>query len=152
MHLYNGMPKPAVPVDQNGGSAPVASMVLLAPAGVARDGMLIHFRLASIPFLGEMIMQPSAPRLKTFWNLAFLDQSFVTDEFTANRLRFAMLPGAKEALLKTLRSGLNWRGVRLAHVDAISTALPMMKIPTLVIWGRQATLFTPKCSPTFRSC
>ena len=35
-------------------------MVLLAPAGIARKGMLIHFRLASIPFLGEMIMQPSA--------------------------------------------------------------------------------------------
>ena len=28
----------------------VASMVLLAPAGIAREGMLIHFRLASIPF------------------------------------------------------------------------------------------------------
>ena len=47
-----------------------------------------------------------------------------------------MLPGAKEALLKTLRSGLNWRGMRLAHVDAISAALPMMKMPTLY-WGRQ---------------
>jgi hypothetical protein len=36
-----------------------AFMVLLAPAGIAREGMLIHFRLASIPFLGEIIMQPS---------------------------------------------------------------------------------------------
>ena len=35
----------------------VASMVLLAPAGIAREGMLIHFRLASLPLLGEMIMQ-----------------------------------------------------------------------------------------------
>ena len=52
-------------------------MVLLAPAGIARKGMLIHFRLATIPFLGEMIMQPSAARLKTFWDLAFWDQSFV---------------------------------------------------------------------------
>jgi pimeloyl-ACP methyl ester carboxylesterase len=67
----------------------------------------------------------------------------VTAEFTANRLKFAMLPGAKEALLKTLRSGLNWRGTRLAHVDAISAALPMMKMPTLVIWGRQDILFLP---------
>jgi 2-hydroxy-6-oxonona-2,4-dienedioate hydrolase len=122
----------------------VASMVLLAPAGIAREGMLIHFRLASIPFLGEMIMQPSAARLKTFWDLAFLDQSFVTAEFTANRLKYAMLPGAKEALLKTLRSGLNWRGTRLAHVDAISAALPMMKMPTLVIWGRQDKFISSK--------
>ena len=122
----------------------VASMVLLAPAGIARKGMLIHFRLASIPFLGEMIMQPSAARLKTFWDLAFWDQSFVTAEFTANRLKFAMLPGAKEALLKTLRSGLNWRGVRRAHVDAISAGLPMMKTPTLVVWGRQDNFISAK--------
>jgi hypothetical protein len=48
--------------------------------------MLIHFRLATIPFLGEMILQPSAERLETFWRLAFLDQSFVTSEFIAARL------------------------------------------------------------------
>jgi 4,5:9,10-diseco-3-hydroxy-5,9,17-trioxoandrosta-1(10),2-diene-4-oate hydrolase len=122
----------------------VASMVLLAPAGIAREGMLIHFRLASLPFLGEIIMQPSAARLKTFWDLAFWDQSFVTAAFTANRLKFAVLPGAKEALLKTLRSGLNWRGVRLAHVDAVTGALPMMKMPTLVIWGKQDNFISPK--------
>lgn len=122
----------------------VASMVLLAPAGIAREGMLIHFRLASLPLLGEMIMQPSAARLKTFWDLAFLDKSFVTAEFTANRLRFAVLPGAKEALLKTLRSGLNWRGVRLAHVETVTAALPMLKMPTLVIWGKQDNFISPK--------
>jgi pimeloyl-ACP methyl ester carboxylesterase len=122
----------------------VASMALLAPAGIAREGILIHFRLASLPFLGEMIMQPSAARLKTFWDLAFLDKSFVTAEFTANRLKFAVLPGAKEALLKTLRSGLNWRGVRLAHVETVTTALPMLKMPTLVIWGKQDNFIPPK--------
>jgi 4,5:9,10-diseco-3-hydroxy-5,9,17-trioxoandrosta-1(10),2-diene-4-oate hydrolase len=115
----------------------VASMVLLAPAGVARHGMLIHFRLASLPLLGEMIMQPSAARLKMFWDLAFLDKSFVTPEFTANRLRFAVLPGAKEATLKTLRSGLNWRGVRLEHVETVTAGLPGLKMPALVIWGKQ---------------
>ena len=82
-------------------------------------------------------MQPSAARLKTFWDLAFLDKSFVTPEFTANRLSFAVLPGAKEALLKTLRSGLNWRGVRLAHVETVTAGLPTLKMPTLVIWGKQ---------------
>ena len=122
----------------------VASMVLLAPAGIAREGMLIHFRLASLPLLGEMIMQPSAARLKTFWDLAFLDKSFVTAEFTANRLRFAVLPGAKEALLKTHRSGLNWRGVRLAHVETVTSALPILKMPTLVIWGKQDNFISPK--------
>ena len=55
-----------------------ASAVLLAPAGLAREGMLMHFRLATIPFLGEMILQPTAERLQLFWRLAFSDPSFVS--------------------------------------------------------------------------
>ena len=122
----------------------VASMVLLAPAGVAREGMLIHFRLATIPFLGEMILQPSAERLETFWRLAFLDQSFVTSEFIAARLKLAMQPGAKEAFLKTLRDGLNWRGVQTAYVNALRTALPLVNVPTLIIWGKQDNFISPR--------
>ena len=79
-----------------------------------------------------------------FWDLAFLDKSFVTAEFTANRLKFAVLPGAKEALLKTLRSGLNLRGIRLAHVETVTSAFPILKMPTLVIWGKQDNFISPK--------
>ena len=120
-------------------SAPerVASMVLVAPAGLARKGTLIQFRLASIPFVGEMMLQPSAARLRTFWDLAFYDQSFVTSDFISRRLRLAMQPGAKEAFLKTLRSGVDVFGFHRGHVNALNAALPKMKMPALVIWGMQ---------------
>jgi len=126
-------------------SAPerVASMVLVAPAGVARRGTLIQFRLASIPFVGEMMLQPSAARLRTFWDLAFHDQSFVTSDFISRRLRLAMQPGAKEAFLKTLRSGVDVLGFRSGHVNALNAALPNMKMPALVIWGMQDNFISP---------
>jgi pimeloyl-ACP methyl ester carboxylesterase len=112
-------------------------MVLVAPAGLARKGTLIQFRLASIPFVGEMMLQPSAERLRTFWSLAFRDQSFVTSDFISRRLRLAMQPGAKEAFLKTLRSGVDVFGFHSGHVNAINAALPKMNMPALVIWGMQ---------------
>jgi pimeloyl-ACP methyl ester carboxylesterase len=71
----------------------VASMVLVAPAGVDRVGLLLQFRLASIPFVGEMMLQPTVANLRTFFDLAFYDQSFVTPDFVARRLKQAMLPG-----------------------------------------------------------
>ena len=128
----------------------VASAVLLAPAGLAREGMLMHFRLATIPFLGEMILQPTAERLQLFWRLAFSDPSFVTSEFIAARLKLALQPGAKEAFLKTLRDGLNWRGVRTAYVIPLCEALPLMKMPMLVIWGKQDNFISPTHAEVFR--
>jgi pimeloyl-ACP methyl ester carboxylesterase len=118
-------------------------MVLVAPAGLARGGMLIQFRLASIPLVGEMMLQPSAARLRTFWNLAFYDQSFVTPDFIARRLKQAMQPGAREAFLKTLRSGVNLFGVHGGHVNALTAALPKVTMPALVIWGMQDSFISP---------
>ncbi len=78
----------------------VSSMMLVAPAGMARDGTLIHLRLASVPLLGEMLIRPTPPNTKTVWRLAFWDPSFVTAEFVAAKLNLARLPGAKAAFLK----------------------------------------------------
>jgi pimeloyl-ACP methyl ester carboxylesterase len=45
----------------------VASLLLAAPAGIERRGVLIHFRLASIPSVGEMLMRPNRVRMRAFW-------------------------------------------------------------------------------------
>ncbi len=115
----------------------VSSLVLVAPAGLARDGTLIHFRIASVPLLGEMLLRPTSAGIKTLWRLAFWDPSFVTGEFVAAKLNLARLPGAKAVLLKTLRSGLTWRGMLASHVNSLREALPTVSAPTLVIWGKQ---------------
>lgn len=134
-------------------SAPerVASMLLVAPAGLDRTGMLLQFRLASIPFVGEMMLQPTTAGLKTFFDLAFYDQSFVTPDFIARRLKQAMQPGAKEAFLKTLRSGVSLFGVHSAHVNALNAALPKMKMPALVVWGEQDNFISPEHAEVLRS-
>jgi len=92
----------------------VASLLLAAPAGMRR-GVLIHFRLASIPWVGEMLMRPNRVRM----------------------LDLAGLPGAQAAFLKMLRSGLGLGGIPTAHVEALHAALPTAKAPAFVIWGTQ---------------
>ena len=99
--------------------------------------MLIHFRLASIPWVGEMLMRPNRVRMRAFWQLAFADPSFVTAEFLEPKVDLAGLPGAQAAFLKMLRSGLGLGGIPTAHVQALHAALPTAKAPAVVIWGTQ---------------
>jgi pimeloyl-ACP methyl ester carboxylesterase len=129
----------------------VSSLVLVASAGVARHGILIHFRLASVPLLGEMIVRPTPAGIKTFWRLAFWDPSFVNGEFVAAKLNLARLPGAKAALLKTLRSGVTLSGVQAAHVNALHAGLPTINAPTLVIWGKQDRFLSVAHTEVLRS-
>jgi pimeloyl-ACP methyl ester carboxylesterase len=61
----------------------------------------------------------------------------VTAEFLDARLKLAHLPGAHATFLKALRSGLGLRGFPMADVAALQAALPSVKAPALVIWGKQ---------------
>lgn len=61
----------------------------------------------------------------------------MTAEFLDARLKLAHLPGAHATFLKALRSGLGLRGFPMADVAALQAALPSVKAPALVIWGKQ---------------
>jgi hypothetical protein len=83
-------------------------------SGIGQD-TLFNFRLASIPFLGEVLTKPSLFGLGMIWKLAFHDTSFVTQAMLAEKLALAQLPNAQTVFLKTLRGffGL-WRFSRSA--------------------------------------
>jgi pimeloyl-ACP methyl ester carboxylesterase len=115
----------------------VASMVLVAPGGLARGGLLILFRIASVPVLGEMVTRPSRAGVKMAWRLSFWQPSFVTEEFVDARFDLARLPGARAAFLKTLRSFVRLGGFPISQLNALHAALPTVNVPTLVIWGKQ---------------
>ena len=117
----------------------VASMLLAAPAGIGRE-TLINFKLASVRGLGELLTRPNRFGLKMLWKLAFRDRSFVTKEFVEARYQLACLPGAQAAFLKTLRSFLAFGGFPREQVAALQAALPAIRTPALVIWGRQDKL------------
>ena len=115
----------------------VASQVLVDPAGVDRRGTLLEFRLATIPFLGEILTRPNRMGTRMLWRKAFADpEAVVTDGMVNTKVALASMPGAHAAFLKTLRSFVDFGGFRPDHVNALQAALPGIVAPTLVIWGR----------------
>ena len=119
----------------------IASMVLVAPAGVDRD-VYILFRLATVPFLGALLTKPNHMGLKMLWSKAFQDQGFVTDELIKNKLALATMSGSQKAFLKTLRSFVSFRGFKGGQVELLQAGLPTIKTPTLVIWGKHDTFLS----------
>ena len=130
--------------------ARVASMVLADPAGVGRE-CHINFRLAAAPVIGNILTRPSRFGLKMLWNLAFVDTSLVTREVVEDKFRFASLPGAQAAFLKTLRGFLRFGGFPADQVAALHAALPGISAPALVVWGRQDQLLPVKQADTLKS-
>ena len=115
----------------------VVSLVLVDPAGIQRRPTLLEFRLATVPVLGEALTKPNRLGTRMLWRKAFADPSaFVTTELVDTKVRLASMPGAQAAFLKTLRSFLEFGGFRSGPLQALHAALPGIKAPALVIWGR----------------
>jgi pimeloyl-ACP methyl ester carboxylesterase len=121
----------------------VASQVLVDPAGIDRRGTLLEFRLATIPWLGEALTRPNRIGTRMLWRKAFADpKAIVTDDMVATKVALASMPGAHAAFLETLRSFVDFGGFRQEHVSALHAALPNIRVPALVIWGRDDQFIT----------
>ena len=80
------------------------------------------------------------PHMKMLWSSVFFDRSLVTAELVQAKLDLARLPGTRSAFLKTLRSFVGLGGIRKEQVSEIQAALPSLRTPALVIWGRHDKL------------
>lgn len=114
----------------------VASMVLVAPAGVGRETHIM-MRLPTLPVLGEMLTRPNRSGLARLWRLAVYDPTLITDAFIETKVRLAGAPGAHAAFLKTLRGFVSLGGFFPDQVEALQRDMRAMDKPALVIWGKQ---------------
>lgn len=115
----------------------VLSLLLVAPAGMQRRGLLFEFRLATLPVIGEMFTRPTSFGTRMLWRKAFADPTqFVTDDLVTAKLTLASAPGAQAAFLKTLRGLVDFGGFRVESLRDLHAALPGIKAPCLVLWGR----------------
>jgi pimeloyl-ACP methyl ester carboxylesterase len=114
----------------------VTAVVLSAPAAVSNP-TLFDFRLASIPFLGEILTAPNQMGTGKIWRAAFADPKFATKEMVAEKVALAKLPGAGKAFLKCLRNMLAMGGFKAEVLMDTHEKIKRIKAPTLVVWGRQ---------------
>jgi pimeloyl-ACP methyl ester carboxylesterase len=114
----------------------VTSLVLVDNAGMGRE-TIRDFKLVSIPLLGEILTRPSRKGMVGLWRKIVYDPSVITGELLDLTYDLATLPGARRALLSTLRAGIGFRGQRDKLTKALLEKIGTIAVPALIIWGRQ---------------
>jgi pimeloyl-ACP methyl ester carboxylesterase len=125
----------------------VKALVLSAPAAVANP-TLFDFRLASIPFLGELLTAPNPPGTGKIWRAAFVDKSLVTKTLIAEKVALAKQPGAGKVFLKALRNMLSVGGFKPEVLSDTHAKARQVKTPTLLMWGQQDRFLPISHMPT----
>jgi pimeloyl-ACP methyl ester carboxylesterase len=114
----------------------VDKLVLVNSAGLGKEGSIL-FRLPTLPILGELLTRPSRKGTANLLKACVHDPAVVTDELIELAYSLAVLPGAQNAFLSTVRSLGNFRGIRKDFLRSIVDNLGTITAPTLVFWGQQ---------------
>lgn len=114
----------------------VEKLVLVDNAGMGR-AVMIDFKVASLPLIGEFLTRPSRKGTARLWGKIVYDSSLVTDELVEEGYGLIAQPGAQKALLATLRAGINLLGQRTDLTGPLVSKLGKITVPTLVTWGQQ---------------
>jgi len=114
----------------------VEKLVLVDNAGMGRD-VISDFKLCSLPVLGELLTRPSLKGTARLWKEIVYDAALVTPELVNLSYGIISQPGAKKALLTTLRVGIDLCGQRARLINPLLSRLNTITAPTLVVWGQQ---------------
>jgi 4,5:9,10-diseco-3-hydroxy-5,9,17-trioxoandrosta-1(10),2-diene-4-oate hydrolase len=113
----------------------IVDKLILLDGGFFGRNIAIAFRLLTIPFIGEQLMRPNRDGTEQFLKLMFSDESLVTEEMVSMAFERNTQSGAAEAYLTTLRSGVNFLGLKQELVNRTSDNADCITAPTLVVWG-----------------
>ena len=114
--------------------APGSLGSLVVIDGAAYNQPLPGFiRALRLPLLGALsqYLLPVAWQVRMVLKLAFVHDERITDEAVAAYAAALRMPGGKRALRATAQQILP------ADIDALSARYPTIRVPALVIWGRQ---------------
>ena len=111
----------------------VERLVLVAAGGMGRD-VTWFLRLASLPVLGGLAYQPGLATIGSMdRKMLFHKPPPFADEFLSELHRVQGLPGSRQAALRSIRSGVNFSGLRKERL--ILDKLSSLEVPVLTIWG-----------------
>ena len=111
-------------------------LVLVSSAGLGRE-LGFTLRLATLPFVGELLTLPSLKGTALSMKHSVYDSSLITEELVESSYRLADLPGAQKYFLSTLRELASFRGQYADNILPILNNLGTITAPTLIIWGQQ---------------
>ena len=112
--------------------ADVEKLVLVDSGGFGRKVFRL-LRVISVPVLGDFIFQPKLNSMMDLSKRLFYKPPAVLEDLLPEMDRLKLLPGARMATLKSIRSSINLLGLRLQW--HILDRLNLSDVPLLVVWG-----------------
>ena len=116
----------------------LSGLVLVGSAALGRE-VSTYVRLVSVPLLGEFLESSRVGGSKFMLYNVFHDPRFVTQELLGELYRSRDMPGAKQAVVKVIRTTTGLTGVRKEYV--LVDELKRVKVPLMVVWGAQDQIF-----------
>jgi 4,5:9,10-diseco-3-hydroxy-5,9,17-trioxoandrosta-1(10),2-diene-4-oate hydrolase len=98
-------------------------------------------RLATIPVMGELMLSPSRAGMAFVLKQLVYDPVVISPDLIDLYYELNFSQGAAKTVLAVLRACATIRGGRADVLDPIRNNLDNIKIPTLIIWGRDDRLF-----------
>ena len=114
-------------------------LALVSSVGWGRD-CHIFFRVASVPYLGELLMRPTRSGTADAVKLLVQDPAAKSSEALEFDYQMAIRPGSRSSFLKALRQFCGWSGQRRELCGSIFREMPAFSKPVLILWGRQDQL------------
>ena len=119
----------------------VSKPVLCGSGALGREIAMV-IRLASLPIVGEFMLNGPFDSVGTMARKSFYDKDLATDELIEELRRTNSLPGAREATLTIVRKYINLWGVRRRYV--LTEQLRELGIPTMLFWGEDDKIIPVK--------
>ena len=113
-------------------------LVLIDTAGFGKE-IAPFLRLMSLPFVGELAERQATRSTANMLRQIFAGKSIATEALIAELVRIRSLPGARSAVLKTLREGVDVFGMKRKH--RLLGRLPDLPMPLMVVWGGRDRFF-----------
>lgn len=116
----------------------VTKLVLSDIAGLGRN-VSIYIRLVTLPFLGNILESSKVGGTRFMLFNVFYNKMFVENGLLQEFYRSRQMKGAKEAVVRTIRNGVNVFGIKKHFM--FLPKLKTMKLPVLLVWGAQDLIF-----------
>lgn len=114
----------------------VESLILLGSAGFDTK-IPMHFRVFSLPFVGEMFIKPNKQGLISALRRNTYVKSAVTPKLANKLFEFSLHPEMGVTLLKITRTAINIFGFKSFIIKSIKIEIDNLTMPVLIIWGKE---------------
>lgn len=122
----------------------VEKLILLDNAGMGSQ-VTSFYHLVSVPWLGRLLLSnPSPQNTRIIFESVIYDHSLITSDLINLTCELGRLPGALDATLSIAHAGASIMGQRAKYWKPVRKALSDVKVPTLIVWGKQDKIIPVK--------